>query len=127
MGDLLARGSLSVRQYGVVFVAGIIGAIISGLVKSGTEDMPLSGTVGGISLPVVVIQDRGMGLHNTVYTVPVRCRAEALVLLIFCFVWYGQGFIVLRRKFSLIIKVKWWHGIAAYRALISGCMGFAGC
>lgn len=64
MGDLLARGSLSVRQYGVVFVAGIIGAIISGLVKSGTEDMPLSGTVGGISLPVVVIQDRGTGLYN---------------------------------------------------------------
>lgn len=90
MGDLLGRGSLSVRQYGVVFVAGIIGAIISGLVKSGTEDMPLSRTVGGISLPVVVIQDRGMGCTIGLYrSGQVPGGGVGIIDFLFCLVWAG--------------------------------------
>ncbi|MDF7676881.1 DUF1440 domain-containing protein [Neisseriaceae bacterium ESL0693] len=110
MFNLFVRTRPSTRNYGVALLVGIIGGIMSGFVKSGTEGILPPRTADRIAPPIQLLQDMGIDLHQMVYTYSGQLLN-----------WGGSGIHIVFSVVAAVIycvaaeifpKIKLWQGLA---------------
>lgn len=110
MSDLFARTQPASRHYGVAFLAGIMGGLISAFVKSGTEGVMPPRTPDRVAPPIQMIQDMGIDMHNMAYTYSdqVVNWGDSAVHILFSIAWAVIYCVVA----EIFPKVKLWQGLA---------------
>lgn len=68
MFALFSRTKKKARHYGVAFLVGLIGGVMSAFVKSGTEGILPPRTPGRAAPPVELLQDMGLDAQDMVYS-----------------------------------------------------------
>lgn len=110
MSHLFMKTKPNTRNYPVALLAGIIGGIMSGFVKSGTEGIMPPRTPNRIAPPIEMIQDLGVNVHDMVYTYSdqiVNWGGSGIHML-FSIVWA----VIYCIAAEIFPKVKLWQGLA---------------